>query len=219
MSLLRLRELYRFSSSRKFRRSRSWTSIRLLAVLAIFISILFSIRVVTNPLRASLTRKKVELPLPTRSPTRYRGSVPIVDREKYEEVEARMRYYAQYDGGDPNFEEWIAPPNPFSPPKVTGIPEPPRPATELWSDQKADSQFCPVHSGCRFLLPVWYDASQIGKIVYVTPSQDRRAGIQGHSPCRAIRSSRSEIKSYTGSTSDVEITIQHMSSQSIHLLL
>jgi hypothetical protein len=111
------------------------------------------------PFRASVTREKAVLPLPKRSPTRYLGVIPIVDREKYEEVEARMKY-AQLDSGDRNFEEWNAPPNPFSPPKVTGIPEPRIRAlpiaTELWPDEKADSQFCPVHSGCRFLLPVWY---------------------------------------------------------------
>jgi len=161
MSLLRLEELYHLVLSRRIRLSRLWTSLRLIVTLCIIVAVMCSIRSATNPLRASVAHIKDDLPLPSRSPTRYRGLVPIVDREKYEEVEGRMKYHAQHDGGDPNFEEWNAPPNPFSPPQVTEIPEPRRPApVELWPDERADSHFCPVHSGCRFLLPTWYERSE-----------------------------------------------------------
>lgn len=108
-------------------------------------------------LKGSRHRREVPPLVPRRTPTRYRGLVPILDREKYEEVEARMQYYVQRENREPDIEDWTVLQNPLSPPKVTSIPEmrSRTTAVELWPNEKADLQLCPSLSGCRFLLPTW----------------------------------------------------------------
>lgn len=134
-------------------------SIRPLAVILVAFLALYSLYISFHNLKSLQKLHQIALTAPTRSPTRYRGSVPIVDREKYAEVEARMEYHANLEGGNPNYQEWILPPNPLSPPKITAIPEPLRKsknhALELWSNEKADFQLCRETSGCRLLLPAW----------------------------------------------------------------
>lgn len=134
-------------------------SCRQLVLACLALSAILSILLAFSPLKHFRHRRKVSIPAPHRTPTRYRGRVPILDREKYEEVEARMQYYIDIEGRDPNFEDWTVPPNPLSPPKVTTVPEMPTrsktKAVELWPNEKADSQLCPASSGCRFLLPAW----------------------------------------------------------------
>jgi hypothetical protein len=57
-----------------------------------------------------------------RTPTRYHGSVPIVDRAKLAEVEARMQHAIVDRDNNPDFDLWDAPSNPNSPPKLTELP-------------------------------------------------------------------------------------------------
>lgn len=134
-------------------------SIRPLAVILVLFMALYSLYNAFHNLKSLQKFHRIALTIPTRSPTRYRGSVPIVDRDKYAEVEARMEYHANLEGGNPNYQEWILPPNPLSPPKITAIPEPLRNskhhALEFWSNEKADFQLCRETSGCRLLLPTW----------------------------------------------------------------
>lgn len=140
-------------------KNRVLRGFRPIAIICIVFTAVFSVHRAFFSLATYKTHRKISLTEPTRSPTRYRGGVPIVDREKLAEVEDRMAYYAHLDGGDPNFREWVLPPNPYSPPKVTAIPEPPRKskthALELWPDEKADMQLCHEKTGCRLLLPTW----------------------------------------------------------------
>ena len=75
---------------------------------------------------ASSSTKKLYSPKrhspPKRSPTRYHGSVPIVDRAKLAEIEARLLHAIVDRDSDPDFDVWGVPSNPESPPKVTEIP-------------------------------------------------------------------------------------------------
>lgn len=163
------RRLSRSPSRPNRRTTRLWLArySRPLVLLCLIVGAVLTIQLALAPLKPFHNPREHRHPVPTRTPTRYRGRVPIVDREKYEEVEARMRYYVDMEGGDPSFEEWSLPPNPYSPPKVTAIPEAPlrSRAVELWPNAKADSLLCPSLSGCRFLLPTWYECmfSQFGK--------------------------------------------------------
>lgn len=133
---------------------------RQLVLVFFVIAIVSCLLLQLSSLNGSHHRRELSLSAPSRTPTRYRGLVPILDREKYEEVEARMQYYVETESNYPLLDEWTVPQNPLSPPKVTTIPEIPTrsrtTAVELWPNQKADIRICPSLSGCRFLLPTWY---------------------------------------------------------------
>lgn len=127
----------------------------LILLLLVFVAI-FSLYITFQNLKTLQKLHDIALTIPTRSPTRYSGNVPIVDRAKYAEVEARMGYHAHLEGIE-NYQEWVLPPNPMSPPKITAIPEPSRKlknhVLELWPNEKSDSQLCHETNGCRLLLP------------------------------------------------------------------
>ena len=92
---------------------------------------------------------------PARSPTRYRGKVPIVDRQKLAEIESHFLYKAALEG----FTVWDPPDNPHSPPKITEIPEPTRKIIlndhRILPNEIADKSLCPDLFPCRLLLPTW----------------------------------------------------------------
>lgn len=142
----------------------SQRSRRPLALCCLLVLVGFTVHFASRPslLGARNTQNIALKTVPTRTPTRFRGNVPIVDREKLAEVEARMQYQVMMEddgSGYSNYEEWAVPPNPDSPPKITAIPEPPRKskqdALELWPNSKADEDICPGQTPCRLLLPIW----------------------------------------------------------------
>ncbi|KAF8339818.1 uncharacterized protein EI90DRAFT_3037868 [Cantharellus anzutake] len=130
--------------------------------ISIFLLILFGIFLTVEKLTGSLlTRSDAPSPRgslesPIRSPTRYSGRVPIVDRQKLAEIESHFLYNVMMDG----IPVWDPPDNPRSPPKITEVPQPTGQIVlnnhhRIVPNKFADGLLCPDVVPCRLLVPTW----------------------------------------------------------------